>query len=131
MAASDRLGDLGRSVASLLGRLREHQDYLRNLADKLIDNAVDFSPEGSRIEIELKRHRNALTLTVFNPGPPLPEGGTERLFESMVSARREKSDQVHLGLGLAIARLIADFHGGHLSAANVANGVRFTMRLPA
>ena len=51
-----------------------------------------------------------------------------QLFDSMVSVR-EKSGQVHLGLGLHIVRLIMDFHGGRVRAENLddGSGVRFIL----
>ena len=56
-----------------------------------------------------------------------------RLFDSMVSVRSEQSgDQPHLGLGLYIVRLIAEFHGGRATAANRADapGVIVCVDLP-
>jgi signal transduction histidine kinase len=57
-----------------------------------------------------------------------------RLFESMVSVRTGRAgDEPHLGLGLYIVRLIAEFHGGRAIAANRpdGNGVMFELRFPA
>ena len=66
-------------------------------------------------------------VSVENAGPPLPEAMRGKLFESMVSVRGErgrdaKSAEPHLGLGLYVARLIAEFHGGAISARNLASG---------
>jgi signal transduction histidine kinase len=57
----------------------------------------------------------------------LPEAMRDKLFQSMVSVRRErdregKSSEPHLGLGLYVARLIAEFHGGAIGAKNLASG---------
>jgi signal transduction histidine kinase len=58
-----------------------------------------------------------------NRGPALPPEIADRLFDSMISARKEASgDNPHLGLGLYIVRLIAEFHGGRASARNWAGG---------
>ena len=55
-----------------------------------------------------------------------------QLFDSMVSVRDGKSADVHLGLGLTIVRLVADFHHGQMEAENAADGtgVCFAIRLP-
>jgi signal transduction histidine kinase len=56
-----------------------------------------------------------------------------RLFESMISVReRRAAGAPHLGLGLYVARLIAEFHGGTIEAANLpsGDGVAVTVRLP-
>ena len=104
-------------------------ELLIQLLDKLVDNAADFSGEGDVITISLSRDGDALELSVRNPGPPLPERMRSQLFDSMVSVR-DGADDRHLGLGLYIAKLIAEGHGGQVSAENVSGGVRFTVSLP-
>ena len=53
-----------------------------------------------------------------------------QLFDSMVSVRKDEGGR-HLGLGLHIARIIAEGHGGTISADNQENGVEFAITLPA
>ena len=62
-----------------------------------------------------------MILTVANTGPPLP-ADTSALFDSMISIREDAQGGEHLGLGLHIARLIAEFHDGKISAANLHDG---------
>ncbi len=93
-------------------------ELLAQLLDKLVDNAVQFTPADGRIEVGLDASGDHWRLSVANQGPPLPQGMREQLFDSLVSVREGKSDQPHLGLGLFIVRLIAEFHGGHVEAAN-------------
>lgn len=100
------------------------------MLDKLVDNAVGFSNDGDEIVIRLHREPGGFTLSVTNPGPPLPERMRSQLFDSLVSVRPEDSGK-HLGLGLFIARLIATGHGGTITALNVEGGVTFEVRLPA
>ena len=72
-------------------------------------------------------------MTVANAGPSLPAGMEGQLFDSMVSLRDAgTAAEPHLGLGLYIARLIAQFHGGHARAENRADppGVVVTVTLP-
>jgi len=102
------------------------------MLDKLIENAVDFAAEGTAIRISLAVGAT-LVLRVENDGPPLPDTIRDSLFDSMVSQRSERSGGVpHLGLGLYIARLIAQFHSGTLRAENLPGqrGVVFEARLP-
>ncbi len=98
------------------------------MLDKLVDNAVDFSEPGSTIVISLDQDAANMQLSVSNPGPPLPEQMRTQLFDSMVSVR--KGDDRHLGLGLYIARLIAEGHGGRIDAANTDDGVVFAVMFP-
>jgi dedicated sortase system histidine kinase len=98
-------------------------DLLAQMLDKLVENAVDFAAPGSAIRISLFLEQEKLLLRIENDGPPLPDAIRDSLFESMVSLRGERSGGVpHLGLGLYIARLIAEFHGGVLRAENLPGG---------
>ena len=74
--------------------------------------------------------RSRVIVIVSNPGPPLPERMRTQLFDSMVSVR-ERSSGRHLGLGLFIARMIAEGHRGSITAENVDGGVAFRIELPA
>lgn len=99
------------------------------MLDKLVDNAVDFSGDGETISIDLAAGDDLLTMSVTNPGPPLPERMRSQLFDSMVSMRSGK-DSRHLGLGLYVAKLIAEGHGGSISAHNTDEGVCFSVSIP-
>ena len=106
--------------------------------DKLVGNAVDFATPGAEILVGVSASRTSGVrrwhIEVTNQGPALPAAMADSLFESMVSVRGEVAgapDQPgHLGLGLYLVRLIAEFHGGSAQARNVAGGVAvgFTVR---
>ena len=104
-------------------------ELLIQMLDKLVDNAVDFSGEHDVITIGLSADDSSLQLTISNPGPELPEKMRSQLFDSMVSVRPGAGDK-HLGLGLYIAKLIAEGHGGKIQADNTDVGVRFSVVLP-
>lgn len=105
-------------------------DLYAQMLDKLAANAVDFAEPGSTIEIALALQDTSAVLTVTNRGPRLPE--QLRLFESMQSVRAAPAQDIHLGLGLYIVRLIAEFHHGRAGAENLADGsgVRFSVVIP-
>ena len=108
-------------------------DLIAQLMDKLIGNAVDFSQAGAAVRIELVALGNAARLSVINRGPRLPADIAGKLFESMMSIRPAAGGgEPHLGLGLYVARLIAEFHGGAIRADNLADadGVVITVTLP-
>lgn len=100
-------------------------ELVSRLLDKLLENAVDFTPEGGRIRVGVAPQPGGWRLSVVNEGPALPDDGAGRLFESMVSGRQGRDRGVHLGLGLYIARLIAEFHRGGIVARNLPDGVEF------
>jgi len=105
-------------------------ELIVQMLDKLVDNAVDFSNTGDEISIKLLRDGDALVLSVSNPGPSLPDNMRNQLFESMVSVRTDAGGD-NLGLGLNIAKLIAEGHGGSIRGENTDEGVRFVVVLPA
>jgi len=112
------------------GHLEGSPDLLAQALDKLVDNAVDFTPVGGRIELALRCEPAAWRLSVRNDGPPLPAELGQQLFDSLVSARCGTNGRPHLGLGLYIVRLIAEFHHGRASAQDVAGGVCMQLALP-
>jgi signal transduction histidine kinase len=111
-------------------RISGSGEQIAQLLDKLVDNAIEFAPVGSRITLRVVPQGRDVSLQVDNPGPGLPEGESERLFESMVSSREVGEERVHLGLGLYIVRLIARRHGGRVRALDRPGGVRFQVDFP-
>lgn len=108
-------------------------EFIAQLLDKLINNALEFSEANTAIEVSLKQNESKATLTVSNTGTLLPEGLTEHIFDSMVSVRSQQmQQQPHLGLGLYIVRLVCNYHNGSVTAHNneQGNGVVFTVNLP-
>jgi two-component system sensor histidine kinase ChvG len=107
-------------------------DLIAQMLDKLAANAIEFAAGGA-VAILLRRDGQHAILTVTNDGPPLPDADPGRLFESMVSVRAGgDTAEPHLGLGLYIVRLIAEFHRGQVHAENRADaaGVVVTVTLP-
>jgi signal transduction histidine kinase len=79
------------------------------------------------VRVSLSLSGDRAEVCVENTGPLLPEAMRGKLFESMISVRGDrgrdgKSAEPHLGLGLYVARLIAEFHGGAIGARNLASG---------
>ena len=113
----------------LLARIADFR--VEQLLDKIIDNAVDFHHPGSSIKVQLDDYGDSLQITVANRGPVLPPMDGESLFESMISHRGPQS-RLHFGLGLYVVRVIAEYHGGTVRAADLADGsgVAVMVRLP-
>lgn len=123
-------------VLELPGRALEvsgSADLGAQLLDKLVENAVEFSPPGAPVRIALQERDAHALLCVENKGPLLPAAMRGQLFESMVSVREAPTGGApHLGLGLYVARLIAEFHGGSIEAADLVSrdGVALRVWLP-
>ena len=106
-------------------------DRLAQMLDKLIDNAVQFGADQGLIVVSLRRNADGIELTVANDGPALPVEIVDRLFDPMVSRARD-ARKTHLGLGLYIVRLVAEFHNGTVVARNRTGdrGVEVVVSLP-
>jgi dedicated sortase system histidine kinase len=108
-------------------------ELVAQMLDKLCANAAEFAAPGTPIVVALQREETRFRLSVANEGPTLPATMQGRLFDSMVSVRAKRGDgEPHLGLGLYIVRLIAEFHGGRAEAANRPDGrgVTVSVSLP-
>ncbi|MBT8123327.1 MAG: proteobacterial dedicated sortase system histidine kinase, partial [Gammaproteobacteria bacterium] len=113
-------------------------ENIAQLIDKVVANAVEFSHNKDPIKIMLSKEMGQARLTIINNGPLLSEEMQGRLFESMVSVREQAhkkssgKSETHLGIGLYIARLIAEFHQGHITIENNNDqtGVVATIWLP-
>ena len=107
-------------------------DLIIQALDKLVDNAVGLSAQDCEIDIELRKQDDYYLVAVRNAGTRLPDVLHEQLFDSLVSLREKRSSGRHLGLGLHIVRLVAEAHGGLVSARNLPDdrGVEFIISMP-
>jgi two-component system sensor histidine kinase ChvG len=104
-------------------------DLYAQMLDKLAANAADFSSDGM-VGMRLFVRNGEALLTVSNAGPRLPESMQGKLFESMVSLRKSDGGaEPHLGLGLYIVRLVAEFHGGSAEALDREDGSGVVVRV--
>jgi dedicated sortase system histidine kinase len=112
--------------------IRGSPELVVQMLDKLVENAVDFAPPEGRVAVILRGARDACTLAVANDGPALPARMQGSIFDSLVSVRERRGERPHLGLGLHIARLIADAHGATIEAHDMEDGrgVEFSVRFP-
>jgi signal transduction histidine kinase len=107
-------------------------ELFAQMLDKIVNNAVEFSQDNSSIIILLEKINNKHRLSICNEGILLPENMQDQLLDSMVSVRPQQNTEVpHLGLGLYIAKMIADYHTAELFIANLADesGVKVTLVL--
>ena len=107
-------------------------DHLAQMLDKLIDNAVQFSEYHKPIIVRTAKNDDCVEITVLNEGPELPDRISERLFDPMVSYGKTNAKHSHLGLGLFVVRLIAEYHKGQAWVENRkdTSGVAVTVSIP-
>ena len=95
---------------------------LRQALANLLDNAVDFAPRGSEVEVSLRRHAGGLRLAVADRGPGVPDYAADRVFERFYSLPRPDGGGRSSGLGLCFVAQVAGLHGGVARLANREGG---------
>jgi signal transduction histidine kinase len=123
-----------RVVASVPGRLpaiRGDRARLRQVLGNLIDNAVKYSPEGGEVRVSASPTNGAVRISVRDHGPGIPRDHQSRIFEKFGRVDVPGASKPGTGLGLFIARSIAEAHGGSLDVSSgIEPGSTFTLTLP-
>lgn len=95
---------------------------LRQALANLLDNAIDFSVDGSSIKISLHTATGKHHLLVRDHGSGIPEFALPRIFERFYSLARPATQRKSTGLGLPFVKQVALLHGGDITLANHAEG---------
>ena len=98
----------------------------------LIDNAIKYTPRGSRIEVEARRSAAAIDVCVRDNGPGIPEKDLPHIFERFYRVDKGRSRETGgTGLGLSIAKHIVQLHGGRIWVHSTpGKGAAFQFTLP-
>jgi signal transduction histidine kinase len=110
--------------------VRGDADKLTQVLLNVLLNAVQFSPEGGRVELRCQEralpHGRFAVVSVLDEGPGIPAADRERIFDPFFSTRAQGT-----GLGLAIASRLMDEHGGYIEVgAPPGKGAEFLLRFP-
>lgn len=107
-----------------------HRESVQRILLHLLSNALKFSPQGSEIVVYCRRSAAQALLTVQDQGPGIPEEKLARLLEPQPLASQPESAPHGLGMGLPLARALADSMGGRLLLENTPVGTAATLALP-
>ncbi len=119
---------IGPGAEGTYGDPAKLHDVFRNL----VENAINYSPEGGTIAITATRDGGTIAVTVSDEGPGIPEAELPRIFERFYRVDRSRArDPGGTGLGLSIVRHLVELHGGKVSARNrERGGACVSVRLP-
>jgi len=126
VAASARASGAAREIGVVL-RVAPHAAgavvdgdafLLRRAVANLVDNALDFAPDGSTVEIDLAATLRAFEVRVRDNGPGVPDYAALRVFDKFYSLARPHSGKRGTGLGLSFVKEIAELHRGAVTLVN-------------
>jgi two-component system, OmpR family, sensor histidine kinase ChvG len=115
------------------------EEAISRILTNLLDNALSFSPDNGQVTITGGRNKGRIKIVVEDDGPGMPEEALESVFKRFYTHRPTTQGEdgradfgKHSGLGLAIARQIAEGHSGTLIAENRSDGTgaRFVLQIP-
>ena len=114
-----------------LPAIRGDRTRLRQVLGNLIENAVKYSPEGGEVRVSAAAANGEVRIAVRDAGPGIPRDHQARIFEKFGRVDVPGASKPGTGLGLFIARSIAEAHGGSLDVSSGAEpGSTFTLTLP-
>lgn len=88
----------------------------------LLENAVDFSPDGATVDVALHAHADSVEIVIRDRGPGIPAYAVDKVYEKFYSLARPHSGKKSTGLGLAFVVEVAQLHHGSVSLANAPDG---------
>ena len=125
-----------KGVALIVGSFEEAQitgdaGLVERLVLIVLDNAIKYTPEGGRVRLDVTARDGARSVIVSDSGIGIPSDQLPRIFERFYRGESARSHAEGSGLGLPIARWIADLHGARISVASDAMGTRVEVAFPA
>lgn len=107
-------------------------DSIERVLIIILDNAIKYSPDGSRITITSHRLSKQVAVTITDTGIGIAADDLSHIFTRFYRADKSRSEAHGYGLGLAIARQIVTSHGGDITVVSeLEKGSSFTITLPA
>jgi two-component system phosphate regulon sensor histidine kinase PhoR len=122
---------LRADVQSPLPEIRGDHDRLRQVLTNLIDNAIKYSPAEGEVEVRAYQENGRVLVDVRDQGPGIAKADQKLIFEKFGRVTGSGATRPGTGLGLFIARSIAEAHGGALEVQSAPEqGATFTLELP-
>jgi signal transduction histidine kinase len=124
--------ELKLAIPASLPKLRADPERISQVLTNLIDNALRYTPSGTKISIEAKTTSVGTQVSIGDNGPGISENELSKLFDRFWRAEKSRNRATGgSGLGLAIVKQLVTAHGGRVWAENLrGGGVQFHFTLP-
>ena len=139
---AEALRHINRKSAEYHLHIQNSEDYLLAQIDaklivqviiNIVDNAIKYTPAGSKIDIGWKRKGNYIYISIADNGPGISDQAKPHIFDMFYSASNQIADSRRsMGLGLALCKSIINAHGGEITVDDrLPHGCIFTFSVPA
>ena len=96
---------------------------MARMLENIIRNSLRYAPENEIVVIEISENKPFITIDITDKGPGVPEESIKRIFDPFYRADKSRTmSDGHHGIGLTIAKTVAELHGGEISAINNPQG---------
>ncbi len=109
--------------------IKANEELLKQVWINLIDNAIKFSPDDSKVEAIIDKQYSGYAVTIINKGEDIPEESIKRIYDRFYQADTSHSTEGN-GVGLTIVKKIVLLHGGEVSVKSGDGTTSFTVYLP-
>ncbi len=106
-----------------------NEELLKQVWINLLDNAIKFSPEGSTIEVNIRKGNGNILVTILNSGPDIPPEKQQKIFQKFYQADESHSTEGN-GVGLAVVKKVIELHNGSVRVSCKDGITDFTVTIP-
>lgn len=106
-----------------------HEEMLKQVWINLVDNAVKFTPENGKIEIDIRKQGQIITVSVINTGEPISEEKIPLIFNKFYQGDESHTSEGN-GIGLAIVKHVVNLHHGEIKVKSQNGTTCFKLILP-
>ena len=108
--------------------IRADENAIKKVLDNIIINAINYSPIGANITLQLIKNGNTCELSIENEGVYIQKNDLKHIFEAFYRADKSRKETVQgNGLGLSIVKIILDHHNYYYNISNTEKGVKFSI----
>ena len=113
-----------------VGSFHGDRNLLFQAVANLVDNAIKYTPEGGKVQVNLAVEKNVLRIEVADSGIGIPEEDREKVFQRFFRVEHSRSRHPGNGLGLSLVQAVVKLHDGYIDLKDNKPGLRIILRFP-